>query len=453
MKTFFDLLHCIENKSDDNNKLSISAGNQVTDLSYKEFLQNVNNIASFLIYKKFQIQDKAIIMLDSSPNWVSCDLGIIKSGLVSVPMFSNISFDNMLYQFNNCEAKIIFLQDENALNKVISTGFKFNIIVTLNPVSNEVIEKNTDCEIYSLEQVLKLGNDNLINSNPILTQIEQQVKPNDSVTIIYTSGTSGKPKGVELSHYNLISQIISIEKDYSEFLKQGEDSVFSFLPLAHIFQRTVNYYFLHKCVDCYFSNDIKAIADNLEKIKPSAVAVVPRFLEKVKNGLFEKIQSETSIIKRLLGNICFSYAVNHDPNKSHSFLYFLYDKLMYSKVRNKFGGKLKVMLTGGAALPDEVYRFFINLGVPLFQGYGLTETSPVIAVGTPKSNKFYTVGKPIDGVQVKLTAENELLVKGPNLMKGYYKVDNEGARVIDEEGFLYTGDLASITRAPSLTTL
>lgn len=444
MKTFFDLLNKVELNYLESNFLSLTVDSVTQTTSYKKFLSNVANISYFLAINNFHKNDKAIIMLNSSPTWLSIDLGIMKAGLVSVPMFSNLAFSNMLHQFENCEAKIIFIQNESTFNIIQNTNFKFELIVSLEPLSNELLEANKHLNIVSLTEMILEGSNSAKQVKDKMLQIEQEAGPNDTATIIYTSGTSGKPKGVELTHNNLISQLVSIDKDYSNFLISGEDSIFAFLPLAHIFQRTVTYYFLYKCIDCRFSNDVKSIADNLEQFKPAAVAVVPRFLEKVKNGLNEKLQKESSIIKRLIGKLCFQYAVRHNPESAHSIFHPLFDKLMYSKIRNKLGGKLKVMLTGGAALNDELYRFFINIGVPLYQGYGLTETSPVVAVGTPKANKLYTIGKPIDGVQVKLTEEKELLVKGPNVMKGYYRADEEGARAIDENGFLYTGDLAEI---------
>jgi long-chain acyl-CoA synthetase len=444
MKTFFDLLKKIEFNHPKQNFLSLISNGKTSNLTYSLFLEYINNLANFLAIKGFKKQDKIVIIMESSPSWLCVDFAITKAGCISVPMFANLSFDNMTYQFENCEAKSIFIQDESVFDVVKKTGYKFEYIFTLKQFSQDLLERNKDYNILSLEEIVKQGFSHSLEAKKILMEVEQTVTEDDTATIIYTSGTSGRPKGVELTHKNLISQLAMIDVGYEKVLNPNEDCVFSFLPLAHIFQRTVTYYFLSKCVNFYFSNDIKSIADDLSKVKPSAVTVVPRFLEKVKNGLNEKISNNPSKIQKILGRLCYNYAIKHEPTEEHSFLYKIYDKLLYSKVREKLGGKIKAMICGGASLPDEVYRFFVNIGIPLYQGYGLTETSPVVAVNTPAENKIYTIGKAMQGIEVKLTEDNELLVRGANVMKGYYKMGNEGARVIDEEGFLYTGDLASI---------
>jgi long-chain acyl-CoA synthetase len=444
MKTFFDLLKQIKQNHLQENFFSLLVNGVETKIYYPHFLECVDNLASFFIHSGFQRQDKIVIMMESSPSWLYCDFAITKSGCISVPMFANLSFDNMVYQFENCEAKAIIIQDESVFDIIKKTNYNFKYIFTLNKFSEDIISRNKEYKIISIEEMIKLGFENSNKAKNSLNEIEQNCHPNDTATIIYTSGTSGRPKGVELTHQNLISQIVAIDIDYKNIINLKDDCVFSFLPLAHIFQRTVTYYFISKCPTFYFSNNIKTIADELERTKPSAVAVVPRFLEKVKNGLNEKIKNNPSPVQKFIATLCYRYAINHEPTKNHGIMFKLYDKILYSKIRTKLGGKIKAMISGGAALPDEVYRFFINIGVPIFQGYGLTETSPVVAVNTPTENKLYTIGKALKGVQVKLTPENELLVKGPNVMKGYYKIDNEGARVIDENGFLYTGDLASI---------
>jgi long-chain acyl-CoA synthetase len=446
MKTFFDLLKIVKSKYKEKNTLSITEEGKTSYTSYKTLLENIDKVASFLHARGYKKDEKAVIMLESSPSWLACDLGIIKSGLVCVPMFSNIAFANMVYQFENSGARIIFIKNTSTFNIIKETGYKFDLVITIEKLEQAVIEGNKDYNIISLDEAMLEGFNNLETTKEGLAEIEKLSKEDDTASIIYTSGTSGRPKGVELTHKNLISQVASIDDDFEGYFVSGKDVGFSFLPLAHIFQRTIGYYFLFKCVDWHFSNDVKAVADNLEKFKPSAVAVVPRFLEKVKNGLNEKIMKEKSFLKKIIGQICLKYATNHEPTKKHSILYPLYDALMYKKLRQKLGGNINVMISGGAKLSDEVYRFFVNMGIPLYQGYGLTETSPVVAVNTPKANRIYSIGKAFKSVEVKLTAEKELLVKGPNVMKGYYNIGDEGARAIDENGFLHTGDLAEIDK-------
>lgn len=445
MKTFFDLLKKIEKDLVKENFFALVENGHFTKISYKSFLEYVYDLSSFLNFTGFKKETKAVIMLPSSPTWLIADLAIIRSGGICVPMFSNLSFENMLYQFENSEAEDIFLDDETTFDIIKKTGYKFKKVFTVKKFSKEFIERNPEFTIISIDEAIKEGALKRDVTLASLKQIEDGAKPEDLATIIYTSGTSGRPKGVELTHNNLVSQVVSIDLGYDGVLNKNEDIAFSFLPLAHIFQRTVSYYFISKCVTSYFSNDIKTIADDVEKIKPAAMTVVPRFLEKVKNGINEKVKNEPSFIKKFIAKLCYNYATTHEPAEGHNkLLYAIYDKLMYSKIRLKLGGKLKAMICGGAALPDEVYRFFINIGFPLYQGYGLTETSPVVTMNTPKENKIYTIGRALKGVDVKLTEDRELLVRGPNVMRGYHKMDSTGARAIDEQGFLHTGDLAEI---------
>lgn len=446
MKTFFDLLNHIKAHSTDENFFSHIKNSAITTISYKKFIENIESLASFLSISGVKKQDKIIIMLDSSPTWLFTDFACIKAGGISIPMFSKLSFENMLFQFHNSEASYIIVQDESIFETIKKTNFPFKMILTANVFSQEFLEKNKEYNIISLEEACKIGFEKLTDTSPFLKNLEKDINENDGVTIIYTSGTSGKPKGVELTHKNLISQIHGINAGFKQIISK-DDLAFSFLPLAHIFQRTVTYYFLYKCISLYFSNDLKNIVNDLERTHPSIITIVPRFLEKIKNGLNEKIENEVAGIKKFLARKCFNYALDHKPAKAHNkFLYGIFDKLMYSKLRQKMGGKLKAVICGGAPLSEDIYRFFINCGLPLYQGYGLTETSPVVCVNTPLANKIYTIGKPLPEIEIKLTSESELCVKGPNVMKGYYNSSYEGARIVDEQGFLFTGDLANIDK-------
>lgn len=441
MRTFFDLVNHVKKNMVPENFLAFIKDGKSFSISYKDFIERIENISSFLSSIGFKKDSKLVIMMDSSPAWLLIDLASIKAGGISVPMFSNLSFENMIFQLQNCEAEYIAVQDEEVFEIIKKTGHYFKQIITVNTFDADFLEKNKGYNIISLEEASKQGMQKLSETSRALGEIERTVNETDLATIIYTSGTSGRPKGVELTHKNLISQLDAAELG----LDKNEDSVFSFLPLAHIFQRTLSYHFLSKCLSMHFSSDLKTIADDLERTKPAATVVVPRFLEKVKNGLNEKIKAESSFIKRFIGRICYNYASKHEPTIPHNkILYKIFDKLMYSKVRLKLGGKLQAMICGGASLPDEVFRFFLNIGVPLYQGYGLTETSPIVTASTILENKVYTVGKPIKNVEIKLSPEKELLIRGPNVMRGYHKIDSEGARAIDKDGFLYTGDLAEI---------
>jgi long-chain acyl-CoA synthetase len=455
MKTFHDLINKIKidikEQGLEASFLALIKNGVISSISYKVFLENIEAFASFLISNGFKKDDGMVLMLDSSPSWLVLDMGSMKAGGIVIPMFANIALESLKYQLENSTPSYICVQDVEAYKVIKKTDFNFKKIFTLTPFPKEFLKTGEGEEVISVNDAIKEGGNLIETSYKVMLEVEKNTSEDDITTIIYTSGTSGRPKGVELTHKNIISQLGSIDVGYKDIMDSRYDTVFSFLPLAHIFQRTVSYYFLSRLASSYFSSDVKTIADDLSQLRPTVITVVPRFLEKVRNGLNEKIKNESSFVRKILGRICYKYAVSHNPNKKHSIFYPLFDKLMYSKIREKLGGKLKAMISGGAGVPPEVYRFFVNIGLPLYQGYGLTETSPVVAVNTPLEHKIYTIGKPIKDVEVKLSPDGELLVKGPNVMKGYHKADGIGARVIDENGFLATGDLAKIDEEGYIT--
>jgi long-chain acyl-CoA synthetase len=255
-------------------------------------------------------------------------------------------------------------------------------------------------------------------------------------TIIYTSGSTGSPKGVMLTHANLVSQLEAIKKLF--FLDSEKDKALSFLPLAHVFERMVMYYYLSQGIDVYFNNHIDRIKEHLLYAKPTLMTTVPRLLEKIYKKSMVALEEET-FIKRYLGTCALKAATGFPSLLLRKF----FDVLVYKKIRKKFGGNLRMIISGGAALPNDIERFFNNIGMPVYQGYGLTETSPVISVNYPGHNKPGTCGKVLPNVEVKTEKNKELLVKGPNVMQGYYKARKATKEIFKGE-WLRTGDLAEI---------
>lgn len=273
------------------------------------------------------------------------------------------------------------------------------------------------------------------------------VKEEDIATIIYTSGSTGVPKGVEISHKNLISQINSTGLRFP--LDPQKDKILSCLPLAHVFERMVIYYYFSTGSPIYFADDIKKVGDILREIKPTVITMVPRLLEKVYAKMHARINEQTGLKKKLV-KLAFTRAISKvpAPNTAQE---WVYDKLVYSKLRDALGGNLRVLIVGGSALSTSMENFYRNIGFNIYQGYGLTESSPVLAVNYPGHVRYRSVGKIWPDVDIKIADDHEILAKGPNIMIGYHNNEKATKEAIDSEGYLHTGDLGSVDSDGYLT--
>ena len=398
--------------------------------SKKEFLQIIRYLA--LAFHQHGWKDKQIgIAVSSSPYWLMLDYALMLSGAISVPLFTNISSKNLHYQILDANIETVFIENKEQENIIHRVGKSVETIYLADDVTG-----------YHTFSEFVIEGRKIDEANPsIFDTLIYQIKERDIVTIVYTSGTSGRPKGVELTHKNLISQVHATAQNYH--FDREKDIAFSFLPLAHIFERMVMHFYLSQELSVYFADDVKNVGVLLKEVNPTVMTVVPRLLEKV----FFKMKLkalEGSFVKRALVGFAFHRAVTQDPYGNKNFIDRLLDKIVYAKLRLALGTRMRMMISGGAALPDALYKFYLNIGIPIYQGYGQTETSPVIASNTPEDNKIGTCGKTFPHVQVKLSEEGELLVKGPNVMRGYHNNQEATDKTIDAEGWLHTGDLADI---------
>ncbi len=380
-------------------------------------------------------RDKIAIISNNRPEWMFLDMAVQKAGAILVPIYPTLAVGELEFVLNDAEIKLVFVSDQELYDKVqhirsktpsVQAVYTFN---NLQPALNwrEIMSKAT------------------AESFAELTSINGKVGYEDMVTIIYTSGTTGTPKGVMLSHKNILSNVISSSEVFTEFCTHT-DKALSFLPLNHIFERMVTYIYLFNGVSVYYAQSLDTIGDNLKEVQPAVFTTVPRLLEKVYERIMGRGQELTGL-KRKLFFWAVDVAGKYEVGKHQGFIYNtklgIANKLIFNKWREGLGGKVKAIVTGAAACQVRLLRIFSAGKMPIMEGYGLTETSPVISVNrfNEKNRKFGTVGTVIKGVDVKIAEDGEICCKGDNVMMGYYKRPDLTAEVIDKDGYFHTGDI------------
>ncbi len=379
-------------------------------------------------------RDKVAIVSKNRPEWLMIDFAVQKIGGVLAPIYPTINVNELQFILNDCQAKVIFVNDEDLYLKVKSIKDQvpsLKHIFTFEHVPNAVYWK--DCLSTATEEKLTA-----------IKNITSKIAPSDLATIIYTSGTTGTPKGVMLSHNNIISNVCDSNCVFHEIGVGGKRAL-SFLPLNHIFERMVSYIYIYNSVSVYYAESMETIGENLKEVKPLVFTTVPRLLEKVYEKIIAKAATLTGVKKKLF-NWALSLGLKYDINKNMGLGYniqlALANKLVFSKWREALGANVEAIVTGSAACQVKLLRVFTAAKVPILEGYGLTETSPVISVNRmdPKNRMFGTVGTLIDNVEVKIAEDGEILCKGPNVMMGYYKRPDLTAEVI-KDGWFHTGDI------------
>lgn len=425
-KTYNELFDFITTTYKNPNFLNYLENGKYKSISVNEFKEKVICLAIALKKMGIKKGDTVAIFAKSSPFWIIFDFAIHKIGAISVPIFDNISTQNLNFEIEDAKIKYVFIDSIERLDDI-----KHNVtFITHNFCIKEEGFHNLDdifvmstvkCDIYDLEQ-----------NTP---------SEDDIFSIIYTSGNTGTPKGVVLTHKNIISQI----HDVNKILNLKEDEIIlTLLPLAHIFERMVMSFYLNRGVAIYFVDEIPNVSNLLKVVRPTMMTVVPRLLEKIFFKIKMNIEAK-SFISKFIAKNAFRYALNENMNKD-TFIFKIYDKIVYSKLRDIFGSRISKLVSGGAPLNKEIAQFFLNIGIPIYQGYGLTESSPVISTNYPGENKIGSSGKALPSVEVKITEDNELLARGPSIMKAYLNNKELTTKTIDNDGWLHTGDLASIDK-------
>lgn len=442
------MLRSVAQEHPDNPCVSFKRGGGYLSFTYSEFYTRVLMTTRGLRKAGINPGDKVAIFSENRAGWAIADMGILAAKAVSVPIYTTSTGKQAAYIIHHSGARIVFISNRQQYEKLLVVRDQIPHVDMVVSFDRFLGEK--DLPVYTLNQLSEV-------SHPITDQERRDIEahitaiaPDDLMTIIYTSGTTGDPKGVMLSHYNIaINAWNGLEHTGRHWMING--TFLSFLPLSHVLERTAGYYAVLMCgAHIAFAENINTVVENIKEVRPTSMVSVPRLFEKIHSRIYESVHQMTPVKRRLFHrgiDIGRRYVYRRYIDRQNTGLvglqYKFYDWLIFRKIRNRFGGNLKFCISGGAPLDTKINEFMWILGIPVFEGYGLTETSPVVSVNSIKEIRFGSVGRPIKDTQLKLAEDGELLVKGPQVMLGYYRND-ELTRESIHDGWMRTGDIARI---------
>ena len=413
-------------------------------ISSEEMLARVRRIAAGLYSLGVRRGDRVAILSESRPEWTLIDAACLFATAIDVPIYPTLTPAQVRYILKDSGARVLVVQNEEKFLRVREA------IVECDAVEQIVFfdKPSSGTQGISLAELETRGETLAAADVDLVTRNAHQIKPDELATIIYTSGTTGEPKGVMLTHANLVSNLIDSS---SHLAFAADDSALSVLPLSHVLERMAMYMYLYHGMATYFGESLETIGINIREVRPTIFVGVPRIFEKI----FARVKEKTAEKGRLnVGILNWAVAVAREYARlatRHQHIPAvlelkrkLADKLIFSKLRNALGGRIRLLVSGGAALPEELALLYIGAGLPIVQGYGLTETSPVITAGVMDDNRVGTVGKPIRNVEVRIAADGEIESRGPNVMRGYYNKPAETAAVFTDDGWFKTGDIGTI---------
>jgi long-chain acyl-CoA synthetase len=409
-------------------------------IPYEALEEDVQSFSAYLRENGIDRHDRVAILSENRPGWYLADMAILNLGAIDVPLYPSLPPNQIEYILQNCSAKGIVVSNMLQLGKILSIWQNLpdlSLVIVMNRLEEPVDD------VIDLNNVKETGKKILAEKPWILDGIK--VEPEDIATIIYTSGTTGLPKGVMLTHRNLCENV----KSCSSVIRLDEnDCSLSFLPLSHAYERTGGYYLLFSCgAAIYLAESIETISLNMTEAKPTIIFTVPRLFDRMKANMLKQVSSQSAVKQKIFNRaVKIGEEYHRQMNEKNrasitvSIQHKLADKLVYHKIRKKFGGRLRYFVSGGAALPQKIGEFFQALEISILEGFGLTETSPVTNVNRPEKIKFGTVGPVVNNVQVRIAEDGEILIKGPNIMKGYWQ-DEVATKEVIRDGWFYSGDI------------
>lgn len=435
----FDILDEISAKYNKPDFFAKRDGEGWKTYSIAEYVEYSHLLASAFLELGFQKGDKIVTIMRNRPAWNFLDMGIMLAGMIHVPVYPTLNPEEYKYILNHCDCKCIVFGAEviyRRVEPILSEVMQHPLIYAIDPIAGT----------NSYDQLLQLGRDTLTKWTPTIEENKRTISTDDIATIIYTSGTTGRSKGVMLSHGNICNNFMPIIEEHQ--LLDYHAKMLSFLPLCHVYERIVNYHYQYMGVSHYYVGSMATIAKDMHDMHADGFCAVPRVFEMI----YEKIQGagkNLTGLKKMIFDWAFQFATKFDYYNENPFYlmrYNLADKLVYSKWRETLGGHEMTVVSGGSSIPEKILRLFTAAKIRVYEGYGLTETSPVIAVNNPKKKilKIGCVGEILSGVEFKLADDGEILTKGPCLMKGYYKDEAYTKEVIDKDGWFHTGDIGRL---------
>lgn len=421
---------------------------EYVNISYQEMKRQTELFAYGLLSLQVKKGDNVAIISENRPEWIYSDMAILGIGAVNVPLYPSLTADTVEYTLNNSESVGLILSNKYQLKKYVAIREQLKtvkFVIILNEKDYDPSIK----ELHKFSEIQKIGEEYSKIHPGEFARLSKQVSENDLCTIIYTSGTTGVPKGVMLSHKNIVSNVNSC---LGILPISNTDEFLSYLPLCHIFERMAGYYTGFATGGIFsFAQSIETVAQNLIEIKPTIVTSVPRLFERIYSKVIKNVESQPPGKQKIFNwaiGIGKKYMEAKKAGKMNPVLavqHLIADTLVCKKIREKTGGRLRFFVSGGAALPKELGEFFEAIGIIIIEGYGMTESSPVIACNRPDDYRFGSVGKPLPSVEVKIADDGEILAKGDNVMIGYYKMPEATAETI-KNGWLHTGDVGHMTK-------
>jgi long-chain acyl-CoA synthetase len=443
--TIATLFENVTRKYQDQNRpaLMYKAENGYQGITYSQLRTHVKNFAYGLTALGIKRNDKVAIVSENRPEWVIADMALAQLGIISVPVYPTLTPKQIEFIFNDADVVCAIVSNQFQLNKIQKIKYDVPALRETIVFSEKGIVEEKSVKLMT--SIYALGERAAAEHPQFLEQQRKLTKPEDLLTIIYTSGTTGNPKGAMLTHKNLVSNITCVVPCYPIF---DTDVMLSYLPLSHCFERMAGYYTMFACgVTIAYAESVETIRDNLLEIRPALITTVPRLLERLHARLLKQIES-SSPVKQIIFHWAVKVGHNYAEAKRHgqpttllAAEYKLADKLVFKKIRERMGDRVRFFISGGAALAAELGRFFEAIGVGVIEGYGMTESSPVISANRMDDYKFGSVGKAIPGVEVKIADDGEILTRGPHVMVGYWKNKKATDEIIDSAGWLHTGDI------------